>query len=56
MEDFDPVDWNGSEYQDYVLQFNPDNGSWSKVGQLQVAREYHEASVVNVVDVITICR
>ena len=42
--------------QDNVLQFNPEDGSWSQVGQLQVARHSHGASVVNVDDVINYCK
>ena len=48
------IDVNG--IQDYILQFNPDDGSWTQVGQLQVAREDHGASVVNVDDVINYCK
>ena len=47
---------DGSNYYDYILQFNPDDGSWTQVGQLQVARESHGASVVNVDDVINYCK
>ena len=49
---FDNYDLN---YQDYILQFNVDNGSWTHVGQLQVTRSDHGASVVNVEDIINYC-
>ena len=37
---------NGSDYQDYVLQFNPDDESWTQVEKLRFARGWHGASLV----------
>ena len=45
---------NGSDYQDYVLQFNPDDESWTQVGKLRFARGWHGASLVQVEDVIDV--
>ena len=42
-------------HYDSVLQFNPDDGSWSQIGQLKSARGEHGASVVNAVDIIDYC-
>ena len=50
---YSPVSFVGQ--QDNVLQFNPEDGSWTQVGQLQGARFYHGASVVNVDDIIDYC-
>ena len=47
---------NGSDYQDYVLQFNPDDESWTQVGKLKVARGWHGASLVQVEDVFDVCK
>jgi len=40
---------------DYILQFNPDNGTWSNIGKMKQARSFHGASLVNVDDVIDYC-
>ena len=48
--------WGSGIYHDYILQFNPDDGSWKEVGQLQQSRNYHGASLVNVEDVIRYCQ
>ena len=42
-------------YSDLILKFNPDNGSWSQVGQLKQARAFHGASLVNPDDIINFC-
>ena len=47
--------YDGSDSHDSILQFNPDDGSWTQVGQLQTARHYHGASVVSVDDIIDYC-
>ena len=47
-------DWDGNLY-DTILQFNSDDGSWTQVGQLKVARYDHGASVVNADDIINYC-
>ena len=46
---------NGSDVQDFILQFLPDDGSWNQVGQMKVARQYHAASVVNFNDIADYC-
>ena len=48
--------YDGINEQDNILQFNPDDGSWTQVGQLQVAREAHAVSLVNAVDLIDYCQ
>jgi len=45
----------GEGEQDYILQFNVDDGSWTQVGQLQASRARHGASVINAEDVIDYC-
>ena len=50
---YSPVSFVGQ--QDNVLQFNPENESWSQVGHLKVARHSHGASVVDVDDIIDYC-
>jgi len=47
--------YDGSDSHDSILQFNPEDGSWTQVGQLQTARHYHGASVVSVDDIIDYC-
>ena len=43
-------------FQDGILLFNPDDGSWTQVGQMKIARSYHGASVVNVHDIVDYCQ
>ena len=43
-------------FQDGILLFNPDDGSWTQVGQMKIARSYHGASVVNVYDIADYCQ
>ena len=50
------VDGNTWKYNDYILQFNPVDGTWKEVGQLQHNRGYHSTSLVNVEDVIKYCQ
>ena len=38
-----------------TLQFNPDNGSWEVVGQINLGRSWHGASVVDADDIIEYC-
>ena len=42
-------------HHDFILQFNPEDGSWLQVGQLQNARSYHGVSVVNADHIIDYC-
>ena len=46
---------NGSGLE-YILQFDPDESSWTQVGQLQIARSQHGVSVVNIDDVFHYCQ
>ena len=47
---------DGNSYQDSILQFNPDDGSWTQVGQLQESRYDHGASVVDIDNFINFCK
>ena len=42
---------SGVVFYDYVLEFSPEDGSWSQLGQLQVARAEHGASKIHVDDI-----
>ena len=48
--------WGRDGTYDYILKFNPKDGSWIQVGQLQVARAKHGASLVNVEDIFDYCQ
>ena len=47
--------YDGDSNHDCILKFNPDEGSWSKVGQLKHGRSAHGASIVGVNDIIDYC-
>ena len=38
-----------------TLQYNPDDGSWSVVGQLKLGRSWHGASVINAEEISEYC-
>ena len=38
-----------------TLQYNPDDGSWSVVGQLNLGRSWHGASVINAEEISEYC-
>ena len=46
---------SGKNRNEFILQFNPADGSWTQVGQLKVARNNHGASVINSDDIIDYC-
>ena len=41
---------------DYILSFDIRKETWSQVGSLKQARDYHSMSVVNAEDVVNYCK
>ena len=54
QDSVDKIEDSGTHY-DYILKFNPDDGTWSQTGQLKSARGAHGASVVDAIDIIDYC-
>jgi len=46
---------NSNKSHDYVLMYNPSDGSWSQVGSLKMTRSYHGVSIVPMDQISEFC-
>ena len=45
----------GYPYTDDILEFNAEEGTWTRVGSMVISREWHAVSVINYLEIADYC-